>query len=135
VPVQNVRAELHAVQTSTFLPTVPGISPENLLKCAPMRTRIYSNGTEISANPFVERFVGSVCSAIAASLKASRAEQSVSIELEGEQIRLQVDSTPLELDRNQGFAATLVRDTIRGMIRQLKGIDALAAVRIDIELN
>ena len=100
-----------------------------------MRTRIYSNGTEIYANPFVERFVGAVCSAIAASLKAPRAEQSVSIELEGEQIRLQVDSTPLELDRNQGFAATLVRDTIRGMIRQLKGIDAVAAVRIDIELN
>jgi hypothetical protein len=100
-----------------------------------MRTQIFSNGIEIAANPFVERFVGAVCSAIAGSLKAPRAEQSVTIELAEEQIRLEVDSIPLELDKNQGFAAILVRDTIRGMIGRLKGIDAPTVVRIVITLN
>jgi hypothetical protein len=100
-----------------------------------MRTRIYTNGIEIAANPFVGRFVGAVCSAIAASLKAPPIERTLTIELEGEKIGLQADSTPLELDRNQGFAATLVRETIRGMLGQLKGIDAGAAVRIEVVLD
>jgi len=100
-----------------------------------MRAHIYSGGAEIIANPFVAKFVGAVCTAIAASLKAPTAERKLTIELEGEQIRLQVDSTPLELDRNQGFAATLVRETIRGMLSQLKGIDGRAAVRIEVALD
>ncbi len=98
-----------------------------------MRARLFSNGAEVSVNSFVERFVGAVCSGIAVSLKAPRPEKSISLELEGDRIVLQIDSAPIVLDKNQGFAGTLVRDTIQGMIRHLKGVDSHSTVRIVVD--
>ncbi len=100
-----------------------------------MRARLFNNETEICANPFVGRFVGAVCTGIASSLKAPRPRKSISLELRGDAIELEVDSTRITLDRNQGFAGTLVRDTVLGMVRNLKGIDAQATVRIVVDVG
>ncbi len=100
-----------------------------------MRARLFSNGAEVSVKSFVEHFIGAVCSAVASSLKAPRPEKCIDLELDADRIALQIDSKPVALDRNQGFAGTLVRDTIQGMIRNLKGIDARAPVRIVVEIE
>ncbi len=106
-----------------------------LVKYAAMRARLFTNGTEISANPFVGRFLGAVCSGIASSLKAPRAHKNIVLELRGDNVALQVDSLPVDLDRSQGFAGILVRDTVQGMIRNLKGVDTRGEVRIVVDIG
>jgi hypothetical protein len=100
-----------------------------------MRAQLYSNGSEIPVNPFVERFVAAVCSGIASSLKAPRPQRSIALDLERDRVVLQVDSTPIVLDGHQGFAAILVRDTVRGMMSHLKGISGDAPARIVVSLE
>jgi hypothetical protein len=100
-----------------------------------MRAQLYSNGLEVPVNSFVERFMAAVCSGIASSLKAPRPEKSIALDLGQDRIVLQVDSTPIILDKHQGFAAILVQDTIRGMMSHLKGIDGNAPARIVVSLE
>ena len=100
-----------------------------------MRARLFNNGTEVAANSFVGRFVGAVCTGIASSLKAPSPQKTITLELEGDHVALQVDSAPVELDKNQGFACTLIRDTLQGMVRNLKGIDARKPVRIIVDIE
>ncbi len=100
-----------------------------------MRARLFNNGAEISTNPFVGRFVGAVCACITSCLKAPRPQKSIALALNGDRIELEVDCTPVALDKNQGFAGTLVRDTIQGMIRNLKGVDPRAAVKIIVNIE
>ncbi len=100
-----------------------------------MRARLFNNGAEVTANSFVERFVGAVCAGIVSSLRTPRPRKSISLELEGDRIALQVDSRPVELDANQGFAGTLVRDTVQGMIRNLKGTDSRTPIRIVVDVE
>ncbi len=100
-----------------------------------MRARLFNNGAQVSANSFVARFVGGVCSGIAASLKAPRPRKSITLDLKGGEISLELDSTHVKLDRNQGFAGALVRDTVQGMVRSLKGIDVHAATEIVVDVE
>jgi len=39
------------------------------------------------------------------------------------------------LDKSHGFAKTIVRDTLRGMIHHLKGVDPEGIVRIEVEIE
>ena len=39
------------------------------------------------------------------------------------------------LGLNQGFAGTLIRGTLRGMVQDLKGIDLRRQIRIEVELE
>lgn len=100
-----------------------------------MRVRMFCNGKELFVSPFVGRFTAGVCKAVAGSLKAPTASENIQIELEGDRVQLQIDGTSVLLDKTQGFAETIVSDTIRGMIRHLKDIDPDGAIRIEIELE
>lgn len=100
-----------------------------------MRVRLFSNDIETAVNPFISRFVGNVGAAIAASLKAPRAAAQLEYCLEGELVRLQVDGTQISLDRSQGFARSIVRDTLRGMVCHLKGVDPEGIIRIQLDFS
>ena len=100
-----------------------------------MRIRIYSNEVEAPLSSFIGGFLGNVCGGIAASLKTPRPIMHLRYELEGDAIRIQVNQIPVTLDMSQGFAKTIVRDTIRGMIRHLKLADPEGAIRIEIDME
>jgi hypothetical protein len=100
-----------------------------------MQIRILCNGQEVSVGPFVGRFVGNVCIAIVSSLKAPRASERVLFDLERHEVTLQVDAHPVPMDPTQGFARTIVQDTLRGMLRHLKGINPEGSVRIELRLE
>jgi hypothetical protein len=100
-----------------------------------MRSRLYANGVELSVGPFVGQFVGNVCSGVAASLKGPSPQKRICLELEGDAVRVEVDGTSVPMDQSQGFAQVILRDTLRGMIRNLKGIDGNSVVRIEVEIT
>ena len=100
-----------------------------------MRIRLYSNKVEAPVSPFIGRLLGNVCAGVAASLKTERPVKNLRYELEGDGVRIQINGAPVALDMSQGFAKTIVGDTIRGMIRHLKGIDAEGTIQIEVELD
>ena len=100
-----------------------------------MRIRLYSNGRELTVSPFIGKFIGNVCPAVAASLKGPRPEKRLRYELEADSIRIQVDGVPVPLDKSQGFAETISRDTLLGMIRHLKGVDQSGIICIEVEFE
>jgi hypothetical protein len=99
------------------------------------RVRLYCNGSETEVKPFVSRFTANVCRAIVNSLKTPRFTSHIDFILKGDLIELRVDQTPVPLDRSQGFAEIMVRDTIRGMIQHLKDIDPGGTIRIEVDLE
>ena len=100
-----------------------------------MRVSLYSNGDAAFVSSFVGKFVGGVCLAAASSLKAPRPARSLRFELERDAIRLQVDGVAVPLNKNQGFAETIVRDTIQGMIQHLKGVDPEGIIQIEVDIE
>ncbi len=72
---------------------------------------------------------------MASSLKAPHPVRNLRYDLEGNTVRLQIDGAQVPLDNNQSFAETIVADTVRGMIRHLKGVDPEGAVRIEVEIE
>ncbi len=100
-----------------------------------MRVRLICESREAPVSPFVARFVSNVCTAVAASLKAPTAANLIEYELHGDEVRLQIDGAPIPLGLNQGFAETLVRDTLHGVIRSLKGMNPQRDVRIIVDLE
>ncbi len=98
-----------------------------------MRIRIYSNEVEAPLTSFIGKFVGNVCLGIAGSLKTPLPINSLKFELEGDAVRLEVNNAPVALDLSQGFSKTIIRDTIRGMIRHLKMADPNGDIRIAVE--
>ena len=100
-----------------------------------MRVRLLCDGTEASVTPFVERILGSVCLATAASLKAPAATKGVRYELQGDAVRLHLDGAAVPLGLNQGFAAIIIRDTLRGMLQHLKGVRMDGNILIIVELG
>ncbi len=101
----------------------------------PVQIRIVCNGTELIVGRFVGRFVAGVCSGIVEALKAPRPERRIEFELEAGLVRLWVDGTAVPMDRGQGFAQVIVRDTLRGMLQHLKGIDPDGNVRVETTLE
>ncbi len=100
-----------------------------------MKIRIYSNEIEAPLSRFIGQFLGNVCAGIVASLKTPLPVRTLEYELEGDAVRIQVNETPVALNLSQGFATTIVRDTIRGMIRHLKLDDPNGNIRIQIEME
>ena len=100
-----------------------------------MRVRLFSGGSETFASPFIARFTGNVCLAVATSLKAPLPAQKLSYDIDGEKVELRIDGAAIPLDSSQGFAQTIVRDTLRGMIRHLKGLDPDGNFRIEVEIG
>ena len=98
-----------------------------------MRIRIYSNEIEAPLTPFIGNFLGNVCLGIADSLKTPRPINSLKFELDGDGVRLEINGAPVPLDMSQGFSKTIIRDTIRGMIRHLKLADPAGAIRITVD--
>lgn len=100
-----------------------------------MRVRIRCNETDVPLGPFVTRFVGNVCTAIAASLRGPVPAKSIGFEIRPDSVGFCVDGVDVSLDRAQGFAATLVRSTLEGVTGRLKGVEETGVVRIDVELG
>ncbi len=98
-----------------------------------MQVRIECNGTVLPVGPFVGRFTGNVCSAVVASLNSPQPTRHICFELDRWGVRLLVDGFAVAVDR--GFAARIVGNTLRGMVRDLKGIDPDGELRIETTLE
>ena len=79
--------------------------------------------------------MGNVCAAIAASLKTPHPIHTLTFELEGDTVCIQVNKTPVALDLSRGFSRIIILDTIRGMIRHLKMEDPDGKIRIEVSLE
>ncbi len=100
-----------------------------------MHDRLFSGTNESFVSPFVARFAGNVCLAVAKSLKAPDPVRSIHYELRSDFVGLRIDGVEVPLDKNQGFAGTIVLDTLRGMIRHLKGLEPEGDCRIEVEIG
>lgn len=98
-----------------------------------MRTRIFSNEIEAPLTSFIGNFLGNVCIGITSSLKTPRPIRSLKYELEGQDVRIEVNREPVPMDLNSGFSKIIVISTIRGMIRHLKLDDPDGAIRIEVD--
>jgi hypothetical protein len=106
-----------------------------VLELGAMRIRIFSNEVEAPLSHFIGKFLGNVCFGIAASLKTPLPIKSLKFEIEGEDVRIDVNHSPLSLNMSQGFSRVIILDTIRGMIRHLKLADPGGAIRIEMEIE
>jgi len=85
--------------------------------------------------PFIGKFVGNVCAAITASLKTPQPLHALIYEIEGEDVRIQVNKIPVSLDLSRGFSRIIILDTLRGMIRHLKMDDPNGKIRIEVDME
>lgn len=100
-----------------------------------MRIRIFSNEVEAPLSRFIGKFLGNVCFGIASSLKTVQPINSLKYELEGGDVRIEVNKVPLPLNMSQGFSRVIIHDTVRGMIRHLKLEDPNGTIRIEVEID
>ncbi|HTY63576.1 MAG TPA: hypothetical protein VMG30_15115 [Acidobacteriota bacterium] len=100
-----------------------------------MKIRIFSNEVEAPLTRFIGNYLGNVCFGIASSLKTPQPILSLKYELEGEEVRIEINGSPVPLNMSQGFSRIIILDTIRGMIRHLKLADPNGRIRIEIELE
>ena len=98
-----------------------------------MRIRIYSNQIEAPLTPFIGKFLGNVCAGVAASLKIPQPIRNLRYDIDGENVRIEVNQAPVILDHR--FSQVIVLDTIRGMIRHLRMADPNGVIRIEIDLE
>jgi hypothetical protein len=96
-----------------------------------MRIRLISGDRPCPTGPFVTDYVGGVCRAIVGALSAPVPTGRIDAVLDGEGVRLAVDGQSVAVE---GFAARIVEDTLRGMVRNLKGVDPESSLRIEVEL-
>jgi len=99
-----------------------------------MTVRLFSGGRECFVSAFVARFVANVCRAVAGSLKAPPAQGRIEFVLDEGRVELRVDGASVALDGRQGFASSIVEDTLRGMVGRLKGVDPEGPLRVEVEL-
>jgi hypothetical protein len=98
-----------------------------------MKIWLYSNEIEAPLTSFIGKFLGNVCLGIVSSLKTPLPVKSLKLELIGDDVRLEVNNSPVALDLSQGFSKVIIRDTIRGMIRHLKMADPSGDIKIAVE--
>ena len=106
-----------------------------MIELLAMRIRIYSNQIEAPLTPFIGKFLGNVCAAVAASLKTPQPIRILTYELEGDEVRIHVNGIPVPLNMSQGFSRIIVLDTLRGMIRHLKLTDPNGFICIEVDLE
>jgi hypothetical protein len=100
-----------------------------------MRIHIFSNDIEAPLSPFIGKFLGNVCYAIAASLKTPEPIKTVKLEIEEETVRIEVNHTPVPLNLSQGFSRVIICDTVRGMIRHLRMDDPNGKIRFEVDME
>jgi hypothetical protein len=100
-----------------------------------MKTRIFSNGIEAPLTSFIGNFLGNVCAGITFSLKTPRPVRTVLYELMEDSVRVEVNHASVPMDLSSGFSKTIVRDTLRGMVRHLKLSDPDGDLRIEVDLE
>jgi hypothetical protein len=106
-----------------------------VLELGAMRIRIYSNEVEAHLTNFIGKFLANVCFGIAASLKTPMPIRSLKFEIQGDDVRIDVNQSPLSLNMSQGFSKVIILDTIRGMIRHLKMADPQGDIRIEMDIE
>jgi hypothetical protein len=106
-----------------------------VLQSAVMNIRIYSNGTEAHLTHFIGKFLASVCFGIVSSLKTPRPIRKFRLDVEGEDVRLEVNGMPVPINMSKGFSRIIILDTVRGMIKHLKMADPEGAIRVDVDLD
>jgi hypothetical protein len=100
-----------------------------------MNVRLISDGIDAPVTPFVGQFISSICIAAVSALKDANPKKCVEFELHGSECRLQVDGVAVPLNLSRGFAATLVAETLCGLVRPLKGVDPQKRVQIIVEIE
>ncbi|MBN2320667.1 MAG: hypothetical protein JXR49_16425 [Acidobacteria bacterium] len=70
---------------------------------------------------------------ITTSLKTPRPIRNLKYEIEGQDVRIEVNSEPVPMDLNSGFSKIIVSSTIRGMVRHLKLEDPDGTIRIEVD--
>ena len=100
-----------------------------------MKTRIYSNDIEAPLTSFIGKFLGNVCVGITTSLKTSQPIRTLKYEVEGADVRIELNQASVPMDLNSGFSKIIVSDTIRGMVRHLKLSDPEGIIRIEVDME
>jgi hypothetical protein len=100
-----------------------------------MKTRIYSNEVEAPLTRFIGNFLGNVCVGITMSLRTPQPVRTLKYELEGENVRLEVNNEKVPMNLNSGFSKVIVSNTIRGMVRRLKLSDPDGMIRIEVDVE
>jgi len=100
-----------------------------------MKIRMYSNGIEAPLTAFIGNFLGKVCLGMAESLKTPRPVSSFKFEIAGDDVRIEVNHAPIPMNLRSGFCQVMVRNTIRGMVRDLKLDDPSGDIRIEADLE
>ncbi len=108
---------------------------DGVIESKSMRIHIYSNEIESHLTNFIGKFLANVCVAVAASLKTPQPIRTVSYEIEGDTVRIQVNEIPVPLDMSRGFSRIIVHDTLRGMICHLKLADPNGTIRIEVDME
>jgi hypothetical protein len=98
-----------------------------------MKTRLFSNENEAPLTRFIGNFLGNVCIGITKSLKTPQPVRTLRYELEGKDVRIEVNREKVPMDLNSGFSKTIVNSTIRGMVRHLKLDDPEGTIRIEVD--
>ena len=100
-----------------------------------MKIRIYSYDIEAALTPFIGNFLANVCFGITSALKTPRPIRTLSYEIVGDEVRIQVNGIRVPLNMSQGFSRVIITDTIRGMIRHLKMDDPNGSIRIEVDME
>lgn len=100
-----------------------------------MKTRIFSNNIEAPLTRFIANFLGNVCAGITLSLKTPQPIRTLKYEIEGDNVRLEVNAAEVPMNLNSGFSRTIVSNTIRGMVRHLKLSDPDGTIRIEVDME
>jgi hypothetical protein len=106
-----------------------------VIKSGIMKTRIYSNEVEAPLTRFIGNFLGNVCVGITMSLRTPQPVRTLKYELEGENVRLEVNNEKVPMNLNSGFSKVIVSNTIRGMVRRLKLSDPDGMIRIEVDVE
>ncbi len=69
------------------------------------------------------------------SLKTPRPIESLKFEVDGEDVHIEVNRTPLALNLSRGFCRIIILDTLRALVRHLKVADPNGSIRIEVEME
>ena len=126
---------ISVIEPHQFWIAAGAVSAKYVLEFMLMKTRLFSNQIEAHMTPFIGRFVGNVCTGMAASLKLPEKIRSLSYDVDGENILIKVNQESVPLNLSNGFSRVIILDTVRGMLHHLKMADLDGAIRIDIDLE
>ena len=104
-------------------------------RIAIMKTRIFSNEIEAPLTSFIGNLLGNVCIGITTSLKTPLPIRTLKYEIDGADVRIEVNQASVPMDLGSGFSKIIVSDTLLGMVRHLKLSDPGGTIRIEVDLG